>query len=154
LILYRRFITAETCSKVGESGEEASVLLSTEAERVTGGIKEYSDVLLGLVRRHRRSERDCLGDSRVEVAYLKVEVHHWALVSRFRWPDRWLKVKGLLEDDVYRSVGRRDDCGARFFVNDGPIEQLGIETCEGAWIRSFNGGAPPHAVQSRVHISR
>jgi len=97
---------------------------------MTGGINEYPDVLLGLVSRHRRSKRDRFGDSRVKVAYLKVEMHHRALVSRFRWPDRWLKVKGFLEHDVYRSVGRRDDYCARFFMNDGPIEQLGIETCQ------------------------
>lgn len=91
---------------------------------MTRGVKEYSDVRLGLVRRDRRSERDRLSDSRVKVAYLKVEMHRRALISRSRWPDRWLKVQGFLEYDVYRSVGRRDDCRARFFKNDGPTEQL------------------------------
>ena len=47
--MYCRFITGRTPIEVDERGKLALVLFSTEAERVTGGIEEYSDVLLGLV---------------------------------------------------------------------------------------------------------
>ncbi len=46
---------------------------------MASGVEEYADVLLRLDRRHRGSQSDRLGDRRIEVADLKVEVHHRAL---------------------------------------------------------------------------
>src|SRR5580692_3143948 len=126
-----------------------SVLLSTEAEGETSGIEEYPDVRLRLMVRDAGTEGDRLGDGRVEVTHLKVKVHHRALVSRLRRPHGWLEVGGLLEHDVDRSVGRRDDCRARFLMDDRPTQQLGVETRQGARIRSLDGGAPPHTGHAR-----
>jgi hypothetical protein len=51
-------------------------LVAAEAEGVAGWIKEHSDVLLRLGRSQRGSQGDRLGDCGIEVADLKVEVHH------------------------------------------------------------------------------
>jgi len=51
-------------------------MFATETERMDGRIEKYSDVLLRLVLGDGRSERDCLRYGRIEVANLKVEMHH------------------------------------------------------------------------------
>ena len=97
------------------------------------GINEYSNVLLRLVGRNRRTERNRLRHNRIEVAHLKVEMHHRTLFFRLRWPNGSDEVGGFLEYDVYRSVRRRDDCGARFLVNERPTEQLGDRNLPERW---------------------
>jgi len=118
---------------------------------VTSGIEEYADIRLRLMDGDAGTESDRLGDGRIEVTHLKVKVHHRTLVSRLRRPHGGLEVGGFLEHDVDRSIGRRDDCRARFLMDDRPTQQLGVETCQGAGIRSFYGGSPPHTGHARVH---
>ena len=65
-----------------------------------GGVEEHSDILLGLNRRQRGSHGDCLRNRVVQVAHLKVEVHHRALVVVGRWPHRGLVSGGLLKHEV------------------------------------------------------
>jgi hypothetical protein len=55
-------------------------VVSAEAEGVTGWVEEHSDVLLRLVRSHRCSEGNGLGDRGIEVADLEIEVHHRTLL--------------------------------------------------------------------------
>jgi hypothetical protein len=37
-------------------------------------------------------------------------------------------------------------------MDDRPTQQLGVETRQGARIRSLDGGAPPHTGHARVHV--
>jgi hypothetical protein len=55
-------------------------VVSAEAEGVTGWVEKHPDVLLRLVRSHRCSKGNGLGDRGVEVADLEVEVHHRTLL--------------------------------------------------------------------------
>src|SRR5580692_8039993 len=81
-------------------------IVSAEAEGVTGWVEEHSDVLLRLVRSHRCSEGNGLGDRGVEVADLEVEVHHRTLLPVDWRPYGGLVAGRLLEHDVDGSRGR------------------------------------------------
>ncbi len=60
---------------------EGSALVSAEAERVAGWIDQHAHVLLWLMLGDGRSECDRVGDGRVKVVDLKVEVHHRTVLS-------------------------------------------------------------------------
>jgi hypothetical protein len=91
---------------------------------VPGWVKEHSHRLLRLVRSHRRSEGDRLGDRGIEVPDLEVEVHHRTLLPVDGRPDRSLIVGRLLEHDEDGPLGSGEDGRTWFLVPDGPIEQL------------------------------
>lgn len=82
-------------------------VVPAEAEGVTGWVEEHSDVLLRLVRSHRCSEGNGLGDRGVEVADLEVEVHHRTLLPVDWRPYGGLVAGRLLEHDVDGSGARR-----------------------------------------------
>ena len=116
---------------------------------MAGWVEEDSDILLRLVLSRRCSEGERLSDCGIEVADLEVEVHHRTLFPVHGGPDGGLVVACLLEDDVDRPLRRGEDGRSRFFVTDGPTEQLGVEVRQGAWVRRFDRGSPPHSVGSR-----
>lgn len=108
---------------------------------MAGWVEEHSDVLSGLVPSHRRSEGERLSDRGIEVADLKVEVHHRTLLRVYGWPDGGLVVGCLLEHDVDGPLGRRDDGRSRLLMTDGPTKQLGVKLRQGAGIRRFDSGS-------------
>ncbi len=55
--------------------------LGRTSTRVAGGVDDHANVLLGLVGSDCRTQGECLGDRRVEVGDLKVNVHHGALLA-------------------------------------------------------------------------
>lgn len=93
-------------------------MFSAEAERVACRIEENSDVLLELLRRDGRSERDCFCHRRVEVANLKVKMHHRALAARIRRPHRRPVVGRFLEHDVDMTFRYREYDRSRFLMSD------------------------------------
>jgi hypothetical protein len=128
-------------------------VVSAEAERVTGWVEEHSDVLLRLVRSHRCSEGNGLGDRGVEVADLEIEVHHRTLLPVDWRPYGGLVAGRLLEHDVDGSRGRGEDGRTWFLVPDRPAEQPGVEPRQCAGVRRLDGGSPPHALLPRLHLA-
>ena len=99
-----------------------------------GWVEQHSYVLLRLVLCDSCPERHCLGDSRVKVINLKVEMHHRTLLSRQRGPYGGFVVRCLLEDHVHGPFRRREDRGPLFLVGNPPAEQLRVEVRQGAWV--------------------
>jgi hypothetical protein len=61
---------------VGNDRWRGSAAVAAQAERVPGGIEQHPDVVLRLRLGDPRTERHGVGDGRVEVVDLDVEVHH------------------------------------------------------------------------------
>jgi len=137
---------------VPNSGRGLAVV-SAKAEGVTGWVEKHSDVLLRLVRSHRCSECNGLGDRAVEVADLEVEVHHRTLLPIDWRPYGGLVAGRLLEHDEDGSRGRGEDGRTWFLVPDGPAEQPGVEPGQCAGVRRLDGGSPPHALLPRLHLA-
>ena len=134
------------------SGRRLAVV-SAEAEGVTGWVEEHADVLLRLVRSHRCSEGNGLGDRGVEVAGLEVEVHHRTLLPAGWRPYGGLVAGRLLEHGVDGSRGRGEDRRTWFLVPDGPAEQPGVEPRQCAGVRRLDRGSPPHALLPGLHLA-
>ena len=130
------------------------VRVPAETEWVAGWVQENPDVLLCLGRRHRGSQRDGLSNRGIEVPDLEVEVHHRALFPVHGRPDGGLVSVRLLEHDVNGSLGSGEYDRSRLLVSDRPAEQFGVELRQGARVRRFDSGSPPHAVRSRSHAGR
>lgn len=129
-----------------------SVRFDAEAEGVSGWVKEHTDVLLRLSSSQRGAQRDRIGDRRVEVTDLKIEVHHRALLSVGWWPHWGLVAVRLLKDEKDRSLASAEDGCSWLLVTDGPLEQLRIEPGQGARVRRFDSRSPPHAIRSSSHV--
>jgi hypothetical protein len=71
---------------------------------------------------HSRPKSDCLGDCRIEIADLEVEVHHRPLVTSSWGPDGSSVVRRLLEHDVNGPIGRSENGGSWFLVPYGLAE--------------------------------
>jgi hypothetical protein len=76
---------------------------------VTGRVEEHPDIVLRLANSDRGSECDCVGDRRVEVSDLKVEVHHRALLPVDGRPHGGPVAGRLLEYDIDGSLGSGED---------------------------------------------
>jgi hypothetical protein len=87
---------------------------------VAGRVEEHSDVLLRLGRSHRGSQGDRLGDRGIEVADLKVEVHHRALLPVDGRPNGGLVAGRLLEHEIDGSLGSGDYGRSWFLVPCSP----------------------------------
>jgi hypothetical protein len=85
-----------------------STVVSTETERVTGGVHQDPDVLLRLLCSHRGSQGDRVSDGGIQISDLEVEVHHRALRAVDGRPHRGSVVTGLLEHDVDRALRSRE----------------------------------------------
>jgi hypothetical protein len=118
---------------------------------VSGWVEEHPDVLLRLSRSQRGAQSDRVGNRRVELTHLEVEVHHRPLLPVEGWPHGGLVAVRLLKDEVDRSLRGCEYGRSWFLVTDGPTEQLGIEPRQGSGVRRFDRGSPPHAVHSRSH---
>jgi hypothetical protein len=91
---------------------------------VAGWIKQHSHVLLRLMTRDSRTESDCVRRRRIEVADLKIEVHHRSLGTVYGRPDGSLVISGFLEHDVDLAFGCSKDGCSWLLVTDGPAEQF------------------------------
>src|ERR1700736_3157972 len=111
--------TADRCPTLHDERSRSAVV-AAEAEGMAGRVEDHPDIVLRLVRSDRSSECDSLGDRRVEVSDLEIEMHHRALLPVARRPHRGPGNTRLLEHDIDSSLRSGEDPRARLLVTDGP----------------------------------
>ncbi len=80
-------------------------------------------------------------------------MHHGTLIFVRRRPHRSSIGVRLLEDQIYRPLGRREDRRSGFLAYLWPLKEVRIEAREGHRIGRFNGAPPPHSRLARSHAT-
>jgi len=145
------FLGAQPSAQTRERAPSSVLVVPAQAERMPGWIQQNPDVVLRLELGDPGAQGHGVGDGRVEIRHLDVEVHHRALLARCGGPDWRHVVFGELKDHVHGVLRWLDDGRAWLLVYYGPAKQFRIEGGQCPRVRRLDGCSPPHSRRPAAH---